>query len=245
MAHLFSKPTLLYAIGVESITGSFWPKALKKILGLSGLEITVRDAESKVYLVRLGLKSENIRVVADPVFSTVDGLAPRNGTNGAPPKVIFIPRFPCPSSGYDLYRLILSTLKGKNVFLSGFLFQPVLEQGLVDLSQFSIPFPDASSPIESVRIVTGHNFVVSARFHGLVLAALSGRPFIGLGEADKVERICSWFKMPYLPWSAEPDEINAAVEKMLQGRLSIDPERVQELRGSADLMVEPLKKVMI
>jgi polysaccharide pyruvyl transferase WcaK-like protein len=37
------------------------------------------------------------------------------------------------------------------------------------------------------------------RFHGLVLAGISGIPFIGMGKDHKLADLCSRYDFPYIP----------------------------------------------
>jgi polysaccharide pyruvyl transferase WcaK-like protein len=37
------------------------------------------------------------------------------------------------------------------------------------------------------------------RFHGLVLAAMQGKPFIGIGRDHKLSDLCKLLSMPFIP----------------------------------------------
>jgi polysaccharide pyruvyl transferase WcaK-like protein len=55
------------------------------------------------------------------------------------------------------------------------------------------------------------------RFHGLVLAALLGKPFVGLAHDNKISDLCRRFSMPALnPARFRAEELTAAMERALK-----------------------------
>ena len=82
-----------------------------------------------------------------------------------------------------------------------------------------------------VDLLAGCDLVVSARYHGLVLAALAGRPFIGVGDAEKTGRLCEIMKMPFVGWNASRQELEAAL-----GRVNLSAGRRDFLESSRSLV---------
>lgn len=73
----------------------------------------------------------------------------------------------------------------------------------------------SSIPTEIPRQFSDVEVVVGMRFHGHVLAALLGIPFVGLGRDSKLADLCGHFSMPFLAMSdLQSDGLVAAVEQV-------------------------------
>lgn len=68
LAQICNKPFMIYANGIGPIDGKLNRTLTKRILNKAEL-ITLRDEESKEYVLNMGVKNENIHVTADPVFT--------------------------------------------------------------------------------------------------------------------------------------------------------------------------------
>ena len=122
--------------------------------------------------------------------------------------------------------------------IRGILFQPKMERPyLASFNGESIlseeDFLEDLSLDDIASRVAQFDWVVSARFHGLVLAALGGRPFIGVGDSHKVGRLCEMLKMPFLPWGSSESAIHAAVEKLALKSFDAQSAQVDRLREAA------------
>lgn len=126
----------------------------------------------------------------------------------------------------------------KKMQVSGLLFQPKTELAYLQ-SYNGEPILSEDDflgevPLEEIaQRVARFDWVVSARFHGLVLAALAGRPFIGVGDPHKVGRLCDTLKMPFLPWGSTEAAIHAAIEKLALKTASASTAQVDRLRAAA------------
>ncbi len=238
-ARVLQCPVVLYAMGVESLNGTFLRSLTRALLSSSSVTITVRDEASKQILSEIGVPAASIAITADPVFARAAG-APaheRYGNQGA--AALLIPRFPCPSSGRTLFAIAGRILREeKKMNVDGMLFQPQTETAYVqDFNGESIlsaqNFLSGLSFDEMAAQVGNYDWVISARFHGLVLAALAGKPFIGIGDPHKVGRLCARMKMPYLPWNASESEILHAIDKMLLKASDSQAIEIERLRASA------------
>jgi polysaccharide pyruvyl transferase WcaK-like protein len=56
----------------------------------------------------------------------------------------------------------------------------------------------SSKPSEIARQFSGIDIVAGMRFHGHVVAALMGKPFVGISQDSKVEDLCKFLSMPFL-----------------------------------------------
>ena len=81
------------------------------------------------------------------------------------------------------------------------------------------------------------------RFHGHVLAAMLGRPFVGISHDNKIEEICRLFGMPSLEVEQlAAGELLAAIEAA-RGR-HLDPERLMACTSQAALNFSMLNSTM-
>ncbi len=243
-ARLFGATIVLYAVGVEKLESQWGKRALKNLLNQPTVVITVRDQESKALLTEAGVSAEKINVTADPVFS--NGVIPssyaRYSSKGG--AVLFIPRYPCPTTGESLYVNLLGKLKVDPLLkVQGMLFHRTLEQSRFNQGELRKVLPPEafiSEPsVEKVFDRFAHfDFVVSARFHGLVLAALAGRPFLGIGDPEKVGRFCRAWGQPFLPWNASPSAIKEGVDRLLVSGSNPAQHNIEEWRQAAERTIQ-------
>ncbi len=237
-ARLLRCPTVLFAMGVESVHGRLIRWLLGKVLTGENIKITVRDDGSKAILKQVGIDPSKIHVTADPVFARPVSATPKDRYSvGA--SALLIPRFPCPAIGRRLFAIAGRILKDeKKIRVRGLLFQPQIEKDFLRrfdgesiLSEQDF-FGDLTLE-DMVNQIPQHDWIISARFHGLVLAALAGKPFIGVGDAHKVGRICDLMRMPFLPWHASEEEIVAAIDRLARKNGDVQRAVVAQLRSSA------------
>ena len=209
---------VLYALGVESITNRFWCWALPFILAGRRVTLSVRDSESKEILESIGVKSKPIHVTGDPVFLHELKAPAAVVLPNRTPSALIIPRFPSAPGGRLLYRRIASVLSREyGLRVQWLLFQFPVEWKYISslVPEESVLWFDIHSSKEAlenlVQTVAQFDYVVSARFHGLVLASLAGRPFMGVGDVNKVGRLCHRMDMPFLDWGAGEREIQGQI----------------------------------
>ena len=222
----------LYAIGVEQVERMGSGVLIKIILGSLVDVLTVRDVQSKEILVKTGIQKDRVHVTGDPVF----GLAipeKYSTPNEQKSRSLFIPRFPCPAIGLGLYENIVESLtKEDSHKVTGLIFQPEFEKPKIkdwnqeiDWAQFDTSISSDLAPLYDLYYST--KWVISVRFHGLVLASLFHLPFIGLGDNQKVGRICQSWGMPFLPWNADSTAIRDAIQCL----------KIQVMSDSSDHLV--------
>ena len=233
LARMMDCPVILYAMGVERLSGRFARSLVKWALSSQNVKITVRDEASKNILLQLGLPDSHVFVTADPVFARFAATASKERYAFQPYSILLIPRFPCPPSGRRVFALVSHILREeKGLAVHGLLFQPKTEQpylhsfnGAAILSEedfiWGLTFEQMASEVGKF------DWVVSARFHGCVLAALAGRPFVGVGDPEKVGRLCDALKMPFLPWDADDATIRSVMEKAIRKSLPVEVDALQ------------------
>lgn len=239
LARLLGAPVVLYALGVESLNGERVKRIVSWLFRSPLVTITVRDEASARILIEAGIPVQKIHVTADPVFSKTLDASPNARYVSHLPSVLLIPRFPCPPAGRTVFAILGRILKDqKKMNVRGLLFQPQMETPF--LSSFNgeaiLSEQDFLSGLtwdEMVSEVPKFDWVISARFHGLVLAALVGRPFIGVGDENKVGRLCHLLHMPFLPWNADEREIHEALYRVSLKSSTAFDEPVTRLRNSA------------
>lgn len=208
-ARFFGKKTILYALGVDPISRPWLRWIFKKLVQSPPLFISVRDRESQYAMSELGISESVVRLIADPVFSfevpAVD----------LSPQVLFIPRYPVEKRGTSLYDAIKNYFASHNKLpLRIILFQPQLEAAIMPKSFLKDTIFRANY-LEQVKVIGESSVVISARFHGLVLAARYGIPFMGLGAERKVFNLCKKLGMPHLPWDATNNDVKRELGKLL------------------------------
>lgn len=224
-------PVFLYAIGVESLNRRLSRLYVKYLLTRPHVTITVRDKESKMALERIGVPSNRIHLTRDPVFAVTAEKTPVNR------QILIVPRAPGSIEAQALFDHLVGYSGDMAVFKVA-LFQPVLERSAYINEEWGqalakLPMTTIHS-MEDLKDVVAHSqYVVSSRFHGLVMAALFGRPFLGVGDPNKVGRFCKEWNMPFLPWSATVLERDAAFQTLFSMSSAFREERLREVRKSA------------
>jgi polysaccharide pyruvyl transferase WcaK-like protein len=90
---------------------------------------------------------------------------------------------------------------------------PSLECSVIRMSANSADIADVYGQID---------VVAGMRFHGHVLAAMLGLPFVGFGRDEKLEDLCSYMLMPFLN-----------MENLVADRLASDIKRVRGMESDA------------
>ena len=90
-----------------------------------------------------------------------------------------------------------------------------------------------SDPGELVSLIRGYDAVVSMRYHGLVLAALAGRPAAALAAHPKVAALAAELGQPSLPVDASAARLMEALQAASPARAPITEARrgLRELAG--------------
>lgn len=148
---------------------------------LKGLPVAVRDRPSQALLARHDLTAE---LVADSALLLREG-APSALSRQ---RVILIPR-----AGYPDITVALVEA-GRRLAASGHQLAALAlhaDADAAELARLQAELPQltvlrASSPVQVTELLMGAHYVVSARLHGLILAAVTQTPYAGLVYDPKV-----------------------------------------------------------
>jgi polysaccharide pyruvyl transferase CsaB len=178
LAKLLKRKVLVYgqSLGPLSAAGR---NRVRSALG--GVALAVRDTQSQQLLAELGFSST---LVADPALL----LLPDSPGNDPVTDLLLIPRASYPdltaalvaagqAAGDAGQRLGLLALHGEQ------------DQGELAVLQQALPQArvfEAGTFQDSLNVIAAADFVLSARLHGLILAAAAGRSYAGLVYDPKV-----------------------------------------------------------
>ncbi len=178
LAKLLGKRVLIYgqSIGPLSSKGK---DALKT--ALKNTRIAVRDKPSQALLENLGLSST---LVADAAL-----LIPFAESSKQKSYTLLIPRYGHPDLTDALIELA-KTLKAQNQDLVLSSVQANEDKTEITRIMQAVPdlrYVEASTPQDLLSIITQSNYVISARLHGLILAAVANKNYAGLIYDPKVK----------------------------------------------------------
>jgi len=145
---------------------------------LSGVPVAVRDGASQRLLAELGVAAA---LVADTALLLPKPL--QKPIEDAP--ALLIPRGGYPEVTAALARLAVA-LHAEGVALAGLALHPGEDAGALAELPPVVARLHASTPRAALELIAASRYVVSARLHGLILAARAGRPFSGVAYDPKV-----------------------------------------------------------
>lgn len=98
-------------------------------------------------------------------------------------------------------------------------------------------------PEEILPLIEAHDAVVSMRYHGLVLAALAGRPAVALSAHPKVSALAGLLGFPVLSPDAGAGEVSRALAEAFDRRKDLLP-RVRDLQSGARRGLDDLRRFL-
>lgn len=247
LAKLLHKPVIFYAQGVGPITRPF-SKLLMRLIANRVNLITLRDEDSRRYLLNLGVKRPPLKVTADPVFSLVPGpeeevsmsrLAARL-SNGKPLLGVSVRRWPALDGYQPKLARVLDIMSGKGwqvVFIPLNYPDDISESEQVAslMKQKKVRVLETYlTSREHLALISQLKLMIGMRLHALVFAASRGIPFAGISYDPKIDSFLKAYDQT--PLSGSPDEMVQQVEQLLQDDSTICrlKEKSQELRQRAD-----------
>lgn len=178
LAKLLGKRVIVYGQSVGPLSDS-GKEAVAKTL--RGVAVAVRDERSQVLLESLGIRS----------FLTADAalLLSPPVTQAAPnAPVVLIPRGGYPDITEALCELARA-LQQQDVPVTALALHAAEDSEALQAMKQQVPtltLEHPHSPHEVLNVLAGSSYVVSGRLHGLILAAVAGKPFSGLIYDPKV-----------------------------------------------------------
>lgn len=174
---------------------------------LRNVPIAVRDRRSQELLARLELPSI---LVADSAL-----LLPKpKGKPQATAPVVLIPRGGYPEITKAL-KALAQKLHAEDIPLAGLALHP--EEDAAPLAELRAQVPtldilEADTPQEALAHLACSRHVVSARLHGLILAARSRRPFSGIAYDPKVAAFMEEVGGRAYPLTVDPQALQADID---------------------------------
>ena len=221
LAKALGKRTVVYgqSVGPLSEAGE---RAVAR--ALRGVRVAVRDETSKDLLATLGVEA---RLVADAALL----LEPPHVSPSPDAPVLLVPR-----GGYPVITEALGALAARlgaqGVRVAALALHAAEDAPHLELMKGTAPGLEllhARTPGEALAHIANASYVVSARLHGLILAAVAGRPFCGVVYDPKVAAFLeeSGARAHHLP----PD-VSRLMEDVLLRR-GPEPVQVEALRERA------------
>ena len=232
LAKRLGKRTVVYGQSV----GPLSPAGEQAVArALRGLPVAVRDRPSHKLLERLNIPAElvadNALLLPEPTLAAPANLAP----------VLFIPR-----SGYPevttAFAVLAARLEAEGVAVAGLALQPGEDDAPLEKLSRAAPTlakMTATSPQRALEQIAGSRHVVSARLHGLILAARAGVPFSGVAYDPKVAAFLTETGTPVHPVPPDPE---ALLCEVLSPRF--DTEKIAALNTRAQNGLTWLREVL-
>jgi len=200
LAELLGKKIMIYANGIGPVRKKFNRMLVRRIVGKADV-ITLRDAVSAQELLSMGVRRDDIRVTADPVFTLVGlpaaeaaGLLKKSGIPTERPYVCVSVRNWNSMGAFrenmaalcdhiiDAYRrtVVLIAMQTPNDI--------AISYEVVRLMKNKAYVLDTRYTAEQIMgIIGGADFVLAMRLHALIFSARMCVPFIGMIYDPKVE----------------------------------------------------------
>jgi polysaccharide pyruvyl transferase CsaB len=231
LARALGKTVVVYG---QSI-GPLSPAGKERVArALRALPVAVRDRASQQLLDKLGVTSE---LCADPALTLPSpSLLP---AEGAP--VLLVPRGGYPTVNEALVQLARA-LAARGQPLAAMAIRPVEDEAPITALVGAIPgitVWTAGTPSEALAAIARARHVVSARLHGLILAAATSRSFSGIVYDPKV---AAFLEEAGAVAHAPPVDITSLVEEVERG--AIAHECVAALKARAMRGLEWLERTL-
>jgi polysaccharide pyruvyl transferase CsaB len=205
-ASIYDKPLMLYAVGVGPLTDEAGKRQVRAIIEQADL-VTVRDEESRLEVLDLGVVQNHLYRTADPAFrfsvNSIEaddgrtqglllGVALRNWDVGVTPEEWELQV----ANGIDLFLdahpaasvIFIPFQDGKDKLLDDYGCSLRVQKKLRNKKSAKI-LKVSSTLEEKVIALNRCNLVIGMRLHALILAARRGIPVVGLIYDPKLKRL--------------------------------------------------------
>lgn len=221
LAKRLGKRVVVYGQSV----GPLSPDGERAVAGaLRGVPVAVRDRASQRLLEHLDISSS---LVADAALLLPKPAAPTEAAPTGTAPVLLIPRGGYPEITAALARLA-ETLHSEGVALAGLALHPGEDAASLAELPPTVERLEVPTPQAALALIAGSRHLVSARLHGLILAARAGRPFSGIAYDPKVTAFLEEVGNCAHPVPPDPEVLLREI-----ARPRLDLERVAELTARA------------
>ena len=240
LASLYSKPVMLYAVGIGPLLSDHG-KRFTKVACEAAAVITVRDAASKDLLERLGISGDKIRLTADPAFgfplprklpneanskTRKIGVALRNWNVGVHPSFWEA----------ELARALDRILQNEPISLEFIPFQSLTDmeddiavarrvRDLMKRKDSTTVVEHPLTPSDLLDRIAGYDLIIGMRLHALIFGMLAEVPVLAISYDPKVDHVMdrtgmNQFSVPI--GSLDAEDLAGRVAGMF-GELRADP----------------------
>jgi len=247
LAKLLGKPVIFYAQGVGPINRSL-SKFLMRLIGNRVDLITLRDEDSRRFLLELGVTRPPLLVTADPVFSlepdaadrkNIEQLLRANGLLDKPLVGVAVRKWQALEGYQERLARLLDDLAGRGYQI---VFIPMAYPDDIAESRRVAGLMRADACVldkklrsqEDLALISHLDLMIAMRLHALIFAASRGVPFAGISYDPKVDAFLNLFGLQALPPGYA--EMKAGVDTLL-GDAAFQAEikdRSFEMRGKSE-----------
>ena len=255
LASLYSKPVMLYAVGIGPLLSDHG-KRFTKVACEAAAVITVRDAASKYLLERLGISGDKIRLTADPAFGFPLPAKLRNEANSKTRKIgVALRNWNVgvhPSFWEaELARALDRILQNEPISLEFIPFQSLTDveddiavarrvRDLMKRKDSTAVVEDPLTPSDLLDRIAGCDLIIGMRLHALIFGMLAQVPVLAISYDPKVDHVMdrtgmNQFSVPI--GSLDAEDLAGRVGTMLATSEQIRSqlaERTQPLRELAE-----------
>lgn len=230
LARRLGRRVVVYGQSIGPLSDSGRRKVAR---ALNGVPVAVRDEASQGLLRELGVAAH---LTADPAL-LLDVTPQETGVPPALPMeltgdtAVLLPRAGHPDINRAL-RVLAQELSASNIPALVVAMQPELDgQPALEVAEglAGVHAHPASTHAEVLQIVSRAGIVVSARLHGLILAAAAQRPIVGLSYDPKVAAFMAEVGAPFF---REPVDIRGLLHATAQ-REPVDAVKLASLQARA------------
>jgi polysaccharide pyruvyl transferase CsaB len=260
LSHLLGKPVVVYANGIGPISSRIGRTLTRHTLS-KAKAITVRDAESKAELQRLGVPLE-IKVTADPAFlldpspeELADSILKQHGIDPAKSIVwLALRQMNLPPWLMDHLADLVVWLRQEG-YEPGFLAMQErdlavahdLNRRLVSANAGPLGTVWGISPEDALSLLGKAEYCLGMRLHTLILSARAGVPFMGIEIDPKIGAFCRSAGCPVLP-NPDPGSPNFDVkpefERLMQDKHKLSQVLCRQLPQFRSLAQENIDMVL-
>lgn len=199
IALIFQKKVIIFAQGIGPINSYFGKLLTRNILKKCSY-ISVRDIKSQNLLKSWGIKSD---LVCDPIFSTQLNLT--NSSNDS----VGVQLRNCKNMTEDFIDRL--AYKVSKIFgdkkINIFPLQPAMDDEVCKNFEKSLKLlnPQIKTQIfynlsndEIIENISKVQYLISMRFHAIIIGIISGVKTMGINYDIKIEKICKEYNLPYI-----------------------------------------------
>jgi len=253
LAQIFKMRTIFFAQGVGPVKNKLYRYLIKKVLKNVDY-LSVRDENSKKFLISIGINEKNIEVIDDPVYATKPaiikqrqnletkkiGVSVRDWGSNRYLKILseFLNSL---NKNEDLSITIIPFHEGKDIKISRKLFE------LLEAEVEIIEYTDNVKQIND--LYSSFDMFIGLRLHSLIFAAVNHIPFIGISYDPKVSSL-----IEEMGYQKEITTENISLEKLEESyyRIKDDKDEItQQVKdkvsdkrnGLSDLLSQIIKEL--